>query len=83
MRDDHGPRLALRWWDTLRPPERIVAMSLATGGIAAIVNSTVWAAAVSFISYQRARAAITLAESQRLDTPVSHRATREVMGGAQ
>lgn len=83
MRDDHGPRLALRWWDTLRPPERIVAMSLAAGRIAAIVNSTVWAAAVSFISYQRARAAITLAESQRLDTPVSHRATREVMGGAQ
>ncbi len=83
MRDDHSLRLALRWWDTLRPTERIVAMSLVTGGIVAVVNSTVWAAAVCFMSYQRARAAITLAEAQRLDIPNPRRAIREVIGDAQ
>lgn len=82
MRDDQGPRLALRWWDTLRPPERIVAMSLAAGGIVAIVNSTVWAAAVCFMSYQRTRAAIALAQTQRLDASHSPAVTREITGGA-
>lgn len=83
MRDDQGPRLALRWWDTLRPPERIVAMSLATGGIVAIVNSTVWAAAVCFMSYQRARAAIARADRQRLEAPENTGAALESTGGAQ
>ncbi len=83
MRDDQGPRLALRWWDAPRPPERIVAMSLATGGFVAIVNSTVWAAAVCFMSYQRARAAIARADRQRLAAPENADATLEILGGAQ
>lgn len=83
MRDDQGLRLALRWWDTLRPPERIVAMSLATGGTVAIVNSTVWAAAVCFMSYQRARAAIAREDTWRLNPPHSHDVAHEIAGGAQ
>lgn len=86
MRDDQGLRLALRWWDTLRPPERIVAMSLAAGGVVAVVNSTVWAAAVCFMSYQRARAAIAREETRRMNPPHSDEvaeAAHEVAGGAQ
>ncbi len=83
MRDDQGMRLALRWWDTLRPPERIVAMSLAAGGIIAIVNSTVWAAAVCYMSRQRARAAIAQADLQRLPARENAEVSREIMGGAQ
>lgn len=86
MRDDQGPRLALRWWDTLRPPERIVAMSLAAGGVVAIVNSTVWAAAVCFMSYQRARAAIAREEMWRMNAPHADKVAEvahEIAGGAQ
>jgi len=83
MRDDQGPRLALRWWDTLRSSERIVAMSLVTGGVVAIVNSTVWAVATCFMSYQRARAAIARDNLWRQDAPDSPRAAHEIMGGAQ
>lgn len=73
-------RLALRWWDTLRPPERIVAMSLVTGGVIAIVNSTVWAAAVCYMSYQRARVGIAREERRRLSAP-DELPARELSGG--
>ena len=51
-------RYFLRWWETLGKAERIVAMSLATGGVVAIVNSTAWAIAVSYMERQRALVAI-------------------------
>ena len=51
-------RYFLRWWETLGKSERIVAMSLATGGVVAIVNSTAWAIAVSYMERQRALVAI-------------------------
>lgn len=52
-----------RSWDILSPRERIVAMSLVVGGSVAIVNSTVWALAASFMSYQKARVAIAEAQA--------------------
>ena len=84
MRDDQPMRLALRWWDTLRPPERIVAMSLVAGGVIAITNSTVWAAAVCYMSYQRARVAVAREQRKRLDEADTARDTaraRELSGG--
>lgn len=80
MRDDQPLRLALRWWDTLRPPERIVAMSLVTGGVIAIVNSTVWAATVCYMSYQRARIGIARDERRNPGAPETLLA-RELPGG--
>lgn len=47
-----------RWWDTLGRPERIVAMSLAASGVVAIVNSTVWALAVTYMARQKALVAL-------------------------
>lgn len=61
-------RYVVRWWDTLDRPERIVAMSLATGGVVAIVNSAVWAFAVSYMARQRALVVLTrerLPEAER------------------
>jgi hypothetical protein len=49
-----------RWWDGMGKAERITAMSLATGALIAIVNSTVWAIASSYMVRQR-----TLAEIER------------------
>lgn len=60
--------VVVRWWETLDRPERIVAMSLATGGVVAIVNSTVWALAVSYMTRQKALMALTrerLPEAER------------------
>ncbi len=60
-------RALSRSWDGMTPSERIVAMSLATGGVIAIVNSTVWAIAACFMSYQRSRVRLAqarLAEAQ-------------------
>jgi len=54
-------RYALRWWETLGRAERIVAMSLATGGVVAIVNSTVWAVAVAYMEHEKARARVAIA----------------------
>lgn len=51
-------RTFLRWWETLGRPERIVAMSLATGGVVAIANSTVWAVAVCYMTRQKALVAL-------------------------
>lgn len=47
-----------RWWETLSRPERIVAMTLATAGAVGIVNSTVWAIAVAYMSRQKALVAL-------------------------
>lgn len=71
MRDDQSARVALRWWDTLRPAERIVAMSLVAGGVIAIANSTVWAVAVCYMSHQRARVGLAREERLRLSAPES------------
>lgn len=51
-------RQVVRWWETLGRPERIVAMSLAAGGTVAIVNSAVWAVAVSYMARQKALVAL-------------------------
>ncbi len=48
----------LRWWKTLDRPERIVAMSLATGAMVAIVNSATWAIAVCYMAHEKAKVAI-------------------------
>lgn len=61
-----------RWWETLERPERIVAMSLATGGVVAIVNSAVWALAVSYMARQK-----TLAALSRERLPEAERETDE------
>ena len=51
-------RTFLRWWETLGRPERIVAMSLTAGSIAAIANSTTWAIAVCYMTRQKALVAM-------------------------
>lgn len=53
-------RYLTRWWEGMGKAERITAMSLATGALIAIVNSTVWAVASSYMVRQR-----TLAEIER------------------
>jgi hypothetical protein len=46
-------RYLTRWWEGMGKAERITAMSLATGALIAIVNSTVWAIASSYMVRQR------------------------------
>jgi hypothetical protein len=53
-------RYLTRWWEGMGKAERITAMSLATGALIAIVNSTVWAIASSYMVRRR-----TLAEIER------------------
>lgn len=57
-------RYLSRCWEGMTPRERIVAMSLATGGFVAIVNSSVWAVAVCYINRQRALVKLAQAEAQ-------------------
>ena len=55
--------------------ERIVAMSLVAGGVVAMVNSTVWAAATCFMAYQKARVRIAEAHERayaRLERTAPH-----------
>jgi hypothetical protein len=54
-------RHVTRWWESMGKAERITAMSLATGALIAIVNSTVWAIATSYIVRRRTLAEIELA----------------------
>lgn len=56
-------RYMLRWWETLGRPERIVAMSLAVGGVVTVANSTVWAIAVSYMTHEKAKVALVAAQS--------------------
>lgn len=65
-------RHVVRWWETLGRPERIVAMSLAAGGAVAIVNSAVWAVAVSYMARQKALVALA-----REQLPAAERETEE------
>jgi hypothetical protein len=51
-------RYLTRWWEGMGKTERITAMSLATGALIAIVNSTVWAIASSYMVRQRMLAEI-------------------------
>lgn len=53
-----------RGWEGMTPRERIVAMSLATGGVVAIVNSTVWAIATCYIVHQRALVRLAQAQAE-------------------
>lgn len=53
-----------RSWEDMTSRERIVAMSLATGGVVAIINSSVWAVAVCYIMRQRALVKRAQAEAQ-------------------
>lgn len=64
-----------RVWKGMTSSERIVAMSLVAGGVIAIVNSSVWAAATCFIAYQRARVRVAQLEDQsiqRLGDTMAH-----------
>ncbi|HKS71105.1 MAG TPA: hypothetical protein VJQ45_11825 [Ktedonobacterales bacterium] len=80
-------RHVVRWWETLDRPERIVAMSLATGGVVAIVNSAVWALAVSYMARQKTLMALSRerlpeAERETDEWPDALRAgTRRGIGG--
>ena len=65
-------RQVARWWETLGRPDRLVAMSLAAGGVVAIVNSTVWAVAVSYMARQKALVALA-----REQLPAAERETEE------
>ncbi len=65
-------RHVVRWWETVGRPERIVAMSLAAGGVVAIVNSAVWAVAVSYMARQKALVALA-----REQLPAAERETEE------
>jgi hypothetical protein len=56
-------RYLTRWWEGMGKAERITAMSLATGALIAIVNSTVWAIASSYIVRQRMLAEIERARN--------------------
>ena len=62
-------RPLFHWWTHLRQSERIVTMSLLVGGIVAVINSTAWAIATSYMSRQRTKArqsAITPEEAAAL-----------------
>jgi hypothetical protein len=56
-------RHVTRWWESMGKAERITAMSLATGALIAIVNSTVWAIASSYMVRQRMLAEIERARN--------------------
>jgi hypothetical protein len=44
-----------RWWMHLRQSERIVTMALLVGGTVAVINSTAWAIAVSYMARQKTK----------------------------
>lgn len=62
-------RYLTRWWEGMGKAERITAMSLATGALIAIVNSTVWAIASSYMVRQRTLADIERARYKALSAP--------------
>ncbi len=56
-------RYLSRSWEGMTSRERIVAMSLVTGGVIAIINSSVWAVAVCYITRQRSLVKLAQAEA--------------------
>ena len=69
-----------RWWDSLGRAERIVAISLGFSAPIAIINSTVWAVAVTVMQVSRQRARV---EIERVRAAAAHEATlteRELAG---
>jgi hypothetical protein len=60
-----------RWWDSLGRAERIVAISLGLSAPIAIINSTVWAVAVTVMQVSRQR---TRVEIERARTAAAHEA---------
>lgn len=69
-------RLFIRWWATLGKSERIVALAIGLSAPIAIINSTVWAITVAYMSHQRA-----LVEIERLRLE-EFRAAEQVPVGA-
>lgn len=67
-----------RWWEGMGKAERITAMSLATGALIAIVNSTVWAIASSYMVRQRTLVEIERARHNGL--PAGHAGADERTG---
>lgn len=63
-------RDVLRWWETLDRPERIVALSIGLAAPVAIINSTVWAIAICYMTRQKAQV-----EIERLRARASEGAT--------
>jgi hypothetical protein len=57
-------RYFIRWWETLGRAERIVALSLGLGAPVAILNSTVWAIAVAYMTHERTRVALERLRAQ-------------------
>lgn len=51
-------RYFLRWWETLGRAERIVALSIGLSAPVAIINSTVWAVTVAYMTHERTRVAL-------------------------
>lgn len=49
----------MQWWTQIAPRERITLTALIAGSLVAIINSTVWAIAVSYISRQNTLAKIS------------------------
>ena len=44
----------IRWWESLGKAERIVALAIGLSAPIAIINSTVWAITVAYMSHQKA-----------------------------
>jgi hypothetical protein len=63
-----------RWWDSLGKAERIVAISLGLSAPVAIINSTVWAVAVTVMQVSRQRARV---EIERARAVAAHEAAVE------
>ncbi len=58
-----------RWWTHLRQSERIATIALLVGGTVAVINSTAWAIATSYMAHQKRKArqtAITPEEAAAL-----------------
>ncbi|HEV2237801.1 MAG TPA: hypothetical protein VGR57_14170 [Ktedonobacterales bacterium] len=60
-----------RWWDSLGKAERIVAISVGLSAPIAIINSTVWAIAVTVMHVTRQRARV---EIERVRALAKHEA---------
>lgn len=76
-------RTFLRWWETLDRPERIVAMSLVTGGVVTITNSTVWAIATCYMAHQKALVALRTQPGQPAASSDPHATATDARGSMQ
>lgn len=58
----------LVYWAGLSRAERLATIAIVTGGLVAIINSTAWACAVSYMERQKARAAQVHGATARLSS---------------